>query len=57
MPGTDLIIDHWGYGDKRERSDSASCSSQVCEEGRQLNYASVKSLEIGEIHSALTVRD
>lgn len=41
------FADHWGYEYKREINDSASYSSQVYEEGRQLSYASVKSLNDG----------
>lgn len=40
-------------GEQKGRSDSA----QTCEEGSQVNSASVKSLEIGEVHSALGVHD
>lgn len=41
------FADHWRCESKRERNDSASCNSQACEEGRQLNYAGVKHFVMG----------
>ena len=51
VSGTMLIT-----GDGGTKGKEWFCS-QTCEEGSQVNSASVKSLEIGEVHSALGVHD